>query len=114
MELSTLIYLADIVSGLSVFLVAVGLVTGAIGFIVAAEFSGENERKVVVIAISGIALGLLLILGAVLVPSKQAIYMIFGAEVAQKVAATPEAQEIAGKLLRLANQKLDQALENKK
>lgn len=112
MELSTLIYLADIVGGLSAFLVVVGIFTGLIGCIVASEVA--IQKQAFAAAIGGIFLGLLLILGAVLIPSKQAIYMIFGAEVAQKVAATPEAQEIAGKLLRLANQKLDQALENKK
>lgn len=113
MELTTLIYLADIVGGLTGFLAILGLFTAIGGGIACVGTACEKQIKASKIAAAAATIGLLLVLSAVLIPSKQAIYMIFGAEVAQKVAATPEAQEIAGKLLKLANSKLDEALQKK-
>lgn len=105
----TILYFADIATGLSVFLLTSGVVLLLFGFFVFIEtdkFALKAKVLFIFVPIISIFIG-------ILIPGKNTIYMMFSVDALQQVAATPEAKEIGSKILKLANQKLDEAISKK-
>lgn len=130
MDLFWVIYFADISFGFKAVFAISAALTGFGFFLTFMEslerlnqsFSGtkedQNERKTRVKSQFKKACALMSIpvfLGflAIVIPSEKAIYMMAGVESAQRIAEKPETKEIGEKILKILNQKLDDALEDK-
>lgn len=112
-----IIYLADVVGGLQVMC---GFLAGGCAFfflinwIAQGPFYPEDWKKVISAAkIIGPIVTLLAFI-ALLIPSKQTIYMMAAAKVGEEIVQAPETKEIGSKVLKLINEKLDEQLEKKK
>jgi hypothetical protein len=109
-----IIYLADVVGGLSTLIIFCGI------FLLMAIFplfmfmveimDKDAERTTKKIMLLFAAVGIFSVFVGVLIPSKQTIYMMAAAKVGQDIVASPETKEIGGKVLQLINQKLDEQL----
>lgn len=112
MSLATIFYFAGISETLQNVLgitCGIGLFYFVFHTMVASDSSSVKKPKKAFLYVF-IACGFI----AAFIPSKNTIYMMFGASVAESVVKDERTKEIGEKLLKLANQKLDEALEKKK
>lgn len=116
MSLSSIFYLADVADSIKfVFILCsatafTACIFSVFGYIDAdADDEDEKDEAVKYFRISLIALGVLLV-PAILIPSSKTIYLMTGAQYADEANLTPELQKIR----QMVNQKLDEALMDKK
>lgn len=98
-EIALLIYLADVSSGLVVFCGIIGVISLMVGIITmfmsiddqdlyteTRRFSGRLAKRM-------LPLGIIFVLMAILVPSKQTVYMLAGLKLTDKVIHTEDFQK---------------------
>lgn len=112
MNIVLLLYLADISNGISGFLQAVSILSltaGAIG--IAGILEGDIKSKFYTLLLMSTAIlsGSL----AVLLPSKEAIYLMASVKYSQELVAKPEIKQLGDKVLIILNEKLDSLIEKK-
>ena len=103
-SLSVLIYIASIISGVQALLVVVGLTLVALYVIIRLSIATSNDSANYIYSgkkvkpyppvYQGLALPIILFTLAILIPSKETIYLIAGSEAGEYVVNTPEAKEI--------------------
>lgn len=107
MTIITLIYLADIVKGLSIVCALAGIFLLVCLLIRIIAYIDLNRGSLKNIVITGGAALLSLFL-AVLIPSKDAIYLMASVTLGKEVVEQPQVKELGSKVLTILNQKLDE------
>lgn len=111
-----IIYLADVVGGLTALFGVFGmliLVLQCFAFPIFNDICDsykEGQAKAFGLIKIATPSALFMLLLAVFIPSKQTIYMMAAAKVGQDIVEAPATKEISDKVLKLINQKLDEQL----
>jgi len=109
MDLITVIYLADVVGGVTKLL----LYITTLSFLASCAFgigvlydTGIKIKTYFAILVFSIIIGII----TVAIPSKQAIYMMAGAKVVQDISKDPRTQQTMDKIYKIIDNKLDEQL----
>ncbi len=117
-----ILWIADVVHGLSAVLFVGGILGGIVRIVLGfseaeaeairrrSKSDGLDERIARKGFLQAFVFGGLCVLTAVLLPSKQTIYMMAGASMVQDLAATPEVTETARKVNTILQGKLDEMI----
>lgn len=109
-----IVYLADVVGGISILFATTGLLIFFGTFIAVVDLAEQKKTGIgKVLTLGGLAAFFFLTVSA-LIPSKQTVYLMAAAKVSQDIVESQDAKLIGDKMLTVINQELDALIERRK